>query len=290
MSSESRARFRRGQRGFALLLVLWGLILLGLIAAGFLRETRVSATLARNVVENAKAEALADAGVERAILGLLDSDPATAWRADGRLYRFALGEGTVDIRIQDERGKIDLNHAPAAMLVTLFQATGSDPETAQRLADAILDYADRDGNRRPAGAEDPDYADSGSKEGAKDAPFERKEELMKVLGMNRTIYDAVASSVTVYSGQSDVNTSTAPELVLRTIPDLTDKQFEEIMSARSGSVLSQLSRVDVVTIIANAATSGGGRFAREVVARRSGEPGHPLQFLDWRQTWQSASH
>lgn len=289
MSWVSRARLLRGQRGFALLLVLWGLILLGLIAASFLRETRVSTTFARNVVENAKAEALADAGVQRAILGLLDPDPATAWRADSRLYRFALGEGTVDIQIQDEGGKIDLNHAPAAMLVALFQATGSDPETAHRLADAILDYADRDSNRRPAGAEDPDYTDSSPEEGAKDAPFERKEELMKVLGMSRTIYDAVASSVTVYSGQSDVNTSTAAELVLRTIPNLTAKQLDEIMSARSGRVPSQLSRVDVVTIIADATTSGGGRFVREVVARRSGEPDDPFQFLDWRQTWQSRS-
>ena len=289
MSRESRTRLRGRQRGFALLLVLWGLILLGLIAASFLRETRVSTTLARNIVENAKAEALADAGIQRAILGLLDSDPATAWRADSRLYRFALGEGAVDIQIHDERGKIDLNHAPAEILVALFQATGSDPEAAHRLADAILDYADRDGNRRPAGAEDSDYTDTGLKEGAKDAPFDRKEELMNVLGMTRTIYDAVASSVTVYSGQSDVNTTTAPELVLRTIPDLTAKQFDEIMSARSGRVPSQLSRVDVVTIIADATTSGGGRFVREVVARRSGEPGDPFHLLEWRQTWQSAS-
>jgi general secretion pathway protein K len=288
MTWRLRAPWRRGKRGFALLLVLWGLILLGLIAASFLRETRVGMSLARNVVENAKAEALAEAGVRRAILGLLDTDPATAWRADGRPYRFVLGDGTVQIQIQDEGGKIDLNHAPPEMLAALFQETGSDPEAARRLADAILDYADRDNDRRPAGAEDEDYASAGLKNGAKDAPFERKEELLNVLGMNHTIYDSIASDVTVYSGQSEVNPTTAPEFVLRTISNLTARERDEIMSARSERVPSQLSQVDVVTILADARTSGGGRFVREAVLRRSGEPGNPFQILDWRQTWQPA--
>jgi general secretion pathway protein K len=288
MTWRFRAPWRRGKRGFALLLVLWGLILLGLIAASFLRETRVSMSLARNVVENAKAEALAEAGVRRAILGLLDADPATAWRADGRPYRFALGDGTVQIQVQDEGGKIDLNRASPEMLAALFQETGSDPEAARRLADAVLDHADRDNDRRPAGAEDDDYASAGLKNGAKDAPFEHKEELLNVLGMNHAIYDSIASDVTVYSGQSAVNPTTAPELVLRTIPNLTTRERDEIMSARSGGVPAPLARVDVVTILADARTSGGGRFVREAVLRRSGEPGDPFQILDWRQTWQPA--
>lgn len=288
MSWALRARFRQRERGFALLLVLWGLILVGLIAASFLRETRVSTTLARNIVENAKAEALAEAGVQRAILGLIDSDPATAWRADGRLYRFALGEGTVKVQIQDEGGKIDLNHARADTLVALFQATGSDPEAAHKLTDAILDYADRDSDRRPAGAEDPDYATAGLRGEAKDAHFDRKDELLNVLGMSRGIYHAIAPYVTVYSGQSDVNPSTAPELVLRTIPNLTARQLGELMAARSAPIQPQLLRVEVVTIIASAETTGGGRFVREAVAQHSGDPASPFWILDWRQSWRSA--
>ena len=60
-----------GSRGIALLIVLWGLVLLAVIAAAFTTETRTEVTLARNLVENAKAQALADAGVHRAILELL---------------------------------------------------------------------------------------------------------------------------------------------------------------------------------------------------------------------------
>lgn len=287
MRSKFGGGSRRTERGFALLMVLWGLIVLGLMAASFLRETRVGTTLAHNIAENAKAEALAEAGVQRAVLGLLDSDGRTAWRADGRLYRFALGDGTMTIQVQDEGGKIDLNHAPADMLTALFQSTGSNPEAARALADAVLDYVDRDNDRRPAGAEDSDYATSGRTGGAKDAPFDRKEELMNVLGMNRRVYEAIAPYVTVHSGESEVNPLTAPEPVLRMLPTLTDRQRDQIMFARAAGT-SRPPRVDVVTIISEAATRGGGRFVREAVLRRGSEAGDPFHIIDWRQTWQPA--
>jgi general secretion pathway protein K len=279
----------RRQRGFALLLVLWSLILLGLVAASFLRETRVDTTLARYAAENAKAEALADAGVQRAILGLLDPEPATAWRADGRLYRFALGEGEVSIQVQDEGGKIDLNYAPAAVLMSLFEAAGTDSETARRLADAVQDYVDGDHERRPAGAEDPDYLAANRNTGAKDAPLDRKEELVNVLGMTRLLYQAVAPYVTVYSGHSDINVMTAPDIVLRLIPDLTPQQRDQIMSARSGAVTGDIPRIEAATIHAEATTRAGGRFIREAVIRASDTTDGPFEMLDWQHIWPAPS-
>ncbi len=61
----------RRQRGLALVTVLWVLVLLALIAASFTHTTRTEINLTRNLIEAARAEALADAGVNRAILGLL---------------------------------------------------------------------------------------------------------------------------------------------------------------------------------------------------------------------------
>ncbi len=61
------------QRGLALIAVLWGLVLLSVIAMSVVTTTRTEALLARNVAENAEAKALADAGVERAILDLRGS-------------------------------------------------------------------------------------------------------------------------------------------------------------------------------------------------------------------------
>jgi len=278
-------RVRHSRRGFALLLVLWSLILLGLVAASFLRETRVDTTLARDVAENAKAEALADAGVQRAILGLLDPEPTTAWRADGRVHRFALGEGEVRVQVQDEGGKVDLNYAPAAVLMGLFEAVGTDSETARSLADAVQDYVDGDHDRRPAGAEDPDYLAANRKEGAKDAPFDRKEELMNVLGMTRPLYQAVAPYATVYSGHGDIDVMTAPDVVLRLIPDLTLQQRDQIMSARSSAATGDIPRIEAATIHAEATTRAGGRFIREAVIRTGDSTGGPFEVLDWQHIW-----
>ncbi len=89
----------REHRGLALVTVLWVLMLLSLIAASFMRTTRTEINLTRNLIESAKAEVLADAGVYRAILGLLDSDPERAWRADRKIRKFSLGGGTVQVWI-----------------------------------------------------------------------------------------------------------------------------------------------------------------------------------------------
>ena len=59
------------QSGIALVIVLWVIALLAVVAVSFTTATRGQANLVRNLVENAKAEALADAGLYRAIHGLL---------------------------------------------------------------------------------------------------------------------------------------------------------------------------------------------------------------------------
>jgi general secretion pathway protein K len=94
----------------ALVTVLWVLVLLSLMAASFTATTRTEINLTRNLIENAKAEALADAGVHRAIYELLSpksegilspqildllklsADPAAARRRVERDLRSELGE------------------------------------------------------------------------------------------------------------------------------------------------------------------------------------------------------
>jgi general secretion pathway protein K len=280
---------QRKERGIALILVLWVLILLGMIAASFLRESRLGTNLARNMTENAKAEALADAGVSRAMLGLLDADPATAWRGDGKPYQLELGEGTVVVRIADEGGKVDLNRAPTPILRGLLQAAGLDEVGARKLADAINDFRDPDHEHRPDGAEDPEYEAAGIEAGAKDAPFDDKEELMQVLGMTRATYDAIKPYVTVYSGRSRINLMTAPEFLLRTIPNMTPQQLSKILAERAAGTSLARARVDVVTVRAEAVTRGGGAFIREAALKRSGEVERPFEILSWQQEWQSGA-
>ena len=282
--TAERRSIQHKQRGIALVMVLWVLILLGLVAASFLRETRLSTGIARNALENARAEALAEAGIQRAMLGLADGD-VTAWRVDGTPYQFALGDGTVVVRIQDEGGKVDLNLASPPLLQGLLQVTGVEANAARNLLDAIVDFRDPDNNRLPDGAEDPEYAAAGRDGGAKDAPFDAKEELLQVPGVNRALYDAIAPYVTVYSQRSRINLTTAPALLLQAVPNLTPQEREQIIADRASGAAPQAARVNVVTVRVEATTAGGGRFIREAVIKRSRGGRQPFSILNWRQEW-----
>ena len=92
------------QRGIALIAVLWTVLLLSLIATNFLTQTRTDARITRNLIDNAGSEALADAGVYRAILALLA--PATGGllgpEVEG-LLEFGRGPGVVTRRSVEDQ-------------------------------------------------------------------------------------------------------------------------------------------------------------------------------------------
>ncbi len=290
MPARRRVGRASSQRGIALVAVLWGVTILSIIAAAFLADTRSQSGLTRNLLENAKAQALADAGVYRAVAGILSIDPAIAWRADGTRYEMALGEGRVVITIYDEGGKVDLNRAQDRLLAGLFEVFDVPEDEAAAIIDAMRDFADRDEDRRDAGAEDSDYIAAGLDWGAKDAPFESVEELQQVLGVSRPLYDRVAPYLTVYSGRAQVNPVVAPREVLMAMPGLGEEQVESLLARREAQGESRIRSVGTAfTIRADASTDGGGRFIREAVVQRTADRRNPYLIREWRQYWASQS-
>lgn len=280
-------RRRAGQRGIALIAVLWVTLLLGLIAATFLRETRVEVNLARNALADARAEALADAGIHWAMLHLLTADEAAAIRPDGRPYTFTLDGGAVRVTVQDEGGKIDLNRVSEEVLRGLFVSAGTDDATATRLAAAVADFRDSDHEPRPDGAEDIDYVRSGRPTDAKDSPLTAIDELQQIMGMTPDLYARVESLITVHSPRRDVDPMTAPAEVLRALPYISEPQRQEILTARQAG--AQHVAVTVAAITVAATTAEGDRFSRRAVVRRGSNPLQPFEILDWRRVWLTAN-
>jgi general secretion pathway protein K len=284
-------------RGIALISVLWITGLLAIMAASFASSTRTEARLARNQEENAKAEALADAGVHRAVFGLLDADPETAWRAGESVYAFPLGEGDVEVRIEDEDGKVDLNGAPLQLLSGLFIALGLPEEAAQGMADRIGDFRDDDSEPEPLGAEDDAYFGAGLTQGAADRPFATESELLRVLGMTQSLYQQVRPYVTVYSGAEGVDPAQASRPVLLALPGMTPQLVEALLTAgddadpfsliEGEALLADLeqymvpSRELMFTIRALGRTSGGGRFLRQAVIELGASLDEPFLVHAW---------
>jgi len=313
---------RRGEQlGMALLIVLWAISILALISAVFTTTTRTEINRTRNLVENAKAEGLADAGIYRAITALLEADPSRRPLLDGTAYRWRFDGVEIVVSIQSEAGKIDLNTASDQLLKGLFVSVGVETDRARALVDSIRDFADQDDLRRALGTEDADYRGAGLPDGAKDGKFDSVAELQQVLGITTELYENVAPVLTVYSGGRSIDPSTAPVAALLALPGATKAQVEasvasrrNLSSARADSApngseqrqdffqtfndvasddqtssrhVVRQRRHPVVTVTARAETPGGGVFERLAVVRLTNDPARPFILHEWRQVWET---
>jgi general secretion pathway protein K len=287
----------KGSRGLALISVLWVTTLLAVMAAGLTSSTRTERILARNQLENAKAEALADAGVYRAVLGLLDLDPETGWRGDGTIYQIELPGGVARIAIEDEEAKIDLNTAPLELVAGLFRAVGIEEEQAAMLADRLGDFRDPDDEMLPLGAEDADYAEAGRARGAKDGPLVAKSELLQVLGVTPELYERVRRHVTVFSGSEGIDPLRASRTVLAAVPGMAPDMIDAFANARleddpfaliedeeallDAELYFLFSREIVYTVRAEGRTRGGAVFVREAVVELAADVDRPFRIYAW---------
>jgi general secretion pathway protein K len=208
--SMRRQRYRN-DTGVALVLVLWIIVLLSVIGISHSRNVRLDMQIARHHVENAKARALAETGINRAIYELFNDDEQTRWSFNGQIYELSFPEGEVQIMIRNTAGLVDINTATPDVLETLFSGVQIDQEQRSALVDAIMDWKDADDLRRLNGAEDSDYEAEDLEYGTPDRPFFSIGELRYVLGMNTAIYNTISPYVTVFSGQSSINQAYAPE-------------------------------------------------------------------------------
>jgi general secretion pathway protein K len=288
----------RLNRGLALLSVLWILTLLALMAANFTRTTRTEINLTRNLLEQTKAEALADSGVYWAAAKLSEPAEDGGWTIDRNVHSLQLEEGDVRVLVADEDGKIDLNAGSRDLFEALFRLLEEGLDESAALADAIVDFRDPDSLRQLNGAEDDDYAEAELTHDAKDAPFEDIAELQQVLGMSAQLYKLVAPSLTVHTQRRTPNRATAPPLVAAALAgktlDGSRKDDSESLEAQAigdavpddgdePAVSGLRSRLDLYAIHVEGRTTSGAIFARYAVLRVTEDPDTPFELLDWRQ-------
>lgn len=201
-------------RGVAFLLVLWVIAMLSVMLGSFALIARTELMQSRHLFDTTQARYAAEAGLDLAVYELRKSDPMARWIGDGRPYSFGYGDADIEVRITDDSGKIDLNTPDEKRLTALFAARGLDPDRAQGLAAAILDWTDSDDDTRLNGAELAQYKAAGLSYGPRNAPFETVTELQQVLGMNYDLFSKVEPAFTIYSGQGTPNLAYAPTEVL----------------------------------------------------------------------------
>ena len=225
----------RSQRGAALLLVLWLMILLIGIISVFALSARTEGLEGRTLARSATARYAAEAGIEVAAYHLQNPDGDARWVPDGRPVEFAWGGQRLRVRVVDESAKVDLNIASPELLSGLMQALGVDFERSRQLAGAIADWRDGDDLlNAEGGAEDPQYASAKLPYGAKDRPFETLSELRLVLGMDPALFEKMRPYVTLYSGLARPSPAYAGKPVLQAL-GLNEDQAAQAIGQREAA-------------------------------------------------------
>ncbi|WP_334537032.1 hypothetical protein [Bradyrhizobium sp. AZCC 2230] len=203
----------------------------------------------------ASTAAAAESAVNLAISVILDPAPDTSFP---RRCRMPEGE-RVDIAVEEEIGKVDLNAANLLTLERFFVGLTRDKALGSRIAQNIVDF------RKPPQA--------GTTAGqARSSGFSTIMELDQIDGIAPSVFRAAARYTTVLSGRVEP----APEAAtaaLRILMNLDPSRPERRRPALPGNV----------TIRADVSARDGSRYIREALVSFGAASGQLYVIREWRR-------
>jgi general secretion pathway protein K len=252
-----RANGFTNDRGIAIVIVLWIVLVLSLLISGFAFTMHVETQVASYARKELKAEMLARSGIEVARMQLIlgAQSPTNSgfdalnqdWATNELMYvDHELGDGMFNVKVTDEESKIPINRATDLQLKRLCGLLGVEPSDGDVIVDSILDWIDDDDLTRLNGAESDYYQSLSPPYRAKNGPLDRVEELLLIRGVTPELYQGTPATdkdpavpgfpeifTTMTSGTINVNTASA--IVLQAMLGLDEGQVQAIMSHRDGA-------------------------------------------------------
>lgn len=286
------------QRGVALVLVLWILLLVTISTGAYTLMARMDQLEAHTVLSGTRARMAAEAGMNLAVLALRDPDETTRIVPDGRPYFLDFQGILVEVQVTDERGKLDINATNEQTLWQMLTGHGLEQADAVLLAAAIMDWSDPDDIERAHGAELGSYEAAGLAVGPGNRSFIMIEELLQVLGMPWELFSRMAPGLTVFSKTGQPDPAYAPVEALLALPEVTEEEALNFVEQRhsqdtlggagavlpSGQVAMARGRGLTYSILAKATLPNGVWDQVEATIRLGGGPnGVPYRILRWRE-------
>ncbi|MEB4591164.1 type II secretion system protein GspK [Candidatus Thiothrix sp. Deng01] len=223
------------QAGVAMVVVLWMIMVMMALAASLVYATRTETSMVDYARRTAMARAIAEAATHYAVMQLFLPNKERDLKLGGTPLLWSYDGAKVEIRVVGENGLIDINYASRPLLQAILKQVGLNDEANERMLDILEDFRDVDDLRRLNGAEDKDYERAGLPFGAKDAPFERIEELQQVMGMTPELYQSLTRFLTVNSGATGINPMLAPRQTLLLLAEGDAAKVDAYMQKREES-------------------------------------------------------
>lgn len=276
--ARSRSSLRPAQRsaGFALLIVLWTLVLIAFLVLHVTASGRTEIHIASNLQANAVAAAAADGGIEAAIYNVSAPRAEQQWRADGTSHLLTIGNCRVAVTVENEAARVNPNLASPALLEALLRGVGSDPGNAHNIAEAIADWVGSSSQQETPDRLKAEYQATGLDYAPPAEPVESLDELARVLGMTPQLYTALRPHLTIY-GPAEPDPATPDPVVAAAFAQSQTAQAAAPIGAFEQNALT-------VRITAEAAGLGNARAKRTAIVRFGPALPQGYAVLAWRDT------
>jgi len=300
-----KAEVFKKEKGIALMIVLWIMVLLIVTTMAFSAMVRTEVFSTITFKEQLENKYLAEAGLQRAMLEIIYrsaninntilKDDAAVYPTDGSFHQGKMDEGSYRFAIADESGKVNINlltDASGIILNNLLVNLGVEKNQSDTIVDSILDWKDADDLHRLHGAESDYYLSLPKPYKCKDADFDNLEELLLVKGITQSILygteekPGLIQFLTVHTSTAQININAAKPEVLKAIPAMTDDMVRSIINYRTsdngkkdGSALqSMLSATHPASPASYITTADSKVYSVEVVGYKHEKAGgYPLK-------------
>jgi len=235
--------------------------LLGLAGADRARERAIAAGALATMHARMDFD-LRNRAVGRGAAALRSSDP---WLDVDSVYSGFVEVDSVPVEVvaADLGSMLPLNYVSETELRAFFNFTLRDFTLADQLTQSIMDWRDLDDSPRPAGAEREQYLREGLLVLPTNGAFREVDDLIYVRGMTPDVMELIRPYFHTFgTARTRVNLNTAPELVLRALPGMTDVIIMQILSMRS-----QGRRIESLQQVISAATRGASTAGQAQAGR-----------------------
>lgn len=302
-----------GEKGIALIMVLWVLVLLSIISVNYFSSNRWNSASTRNFKEETVAYYMAMSAYQEAVKYILsDKDPSVDFIDDEGNYwadtetepitgKRVTDEGEIEIRITDENAKVNINYADEFRLRKLFKYAGIPEESVTEIIDSMLDWKDADTEHHLSGAEDEYYEGLADPYKAKNMLFDVPAELTLVKGMKPEYFDesqknSLPHLITTFGGNT-LNINTVSKEVLQML-EFDDTEVEAIMKQRnrdsggfrfipqqfSAKGLNVIASQNVrVEVLAKSKNSGLAAKIVAVLKKKTDAAGYKIRTVYWSE-------
>ena len=219
-----------GQRGVALAIVVWFIAGMSLLVAGIVSSARVDTKMTQLHIARAKSVAAGDGAIQLMLADHLLREAPAAGASGPNVGEYWLGNVKVVVMLYPSAGLIDLNATSQKVLAALFFIIAQVPEgNANVLADNVVKWR--------SGSAD---VDKPRKTGKR---FRSIEDLLRVEGMSRTLFDAVKDFIVAsHSRGAATNWALAPEALLQVLEKSKPEELAAVKRRREQLANAQADR------------------------------------------------